>query len=167
MAATYSQHRVLLLVLAILLLYLYALHVSYTSTRSAGGLAMASVSDFRPQDSFQYRVPYVLEERVVDPEELVQKLFRHAYVHKVVTTTIAAWTRARYTVLYSKSEGHVGLHHHKETTWVAMLPGRVLVVPPFYSLSVKKDHDIVLYELFDIASLIFSRFVKPGMDPQS
>lgn len=131
----------------------------YVRPSTSAGLAQVSVADFSPQLVRAHRVPYVLNELLPSAADLIGSVFKFAYVRAVETRLEAPAslrTSAMYTVITARaSAAEVDLRADSasagETMRVLLQPGRVVVVPPRWSVAVAKG-PVDVWQLFDPAS---------------
>ena len=137
----------------IILVVLWIIAAQYYFKSSSDVIAQISILDINPDILRSQRVPYVIDELLPNTLGLISTIFKYSYVHSVKRKRIpkVLRTSAMFNVIHSDTDGaYIDLTRKMTTLRIKMNKGRVVVVPPRWSLSATDGTSLT--ELFDPVS---------------
>lgn len=134
----------------------------YLSPNPKLEILQTSISQLQPQLLFE-KLPIILNEGIVDPLDLVRKVFRFLYIYKKHITTFPqdTWVKnkARYLVVYSLNpDGILGITHPKNPKHhihIKLSAHKCIILPTSWSYNIySHPQHFKAYELYDMTSIL-------------
>ena len=128
----------------------WVVSAKYYVKETTAEIAQISVDAMSPELITRHRIPYVIDEILPNPLDLLHTIFKFEYFWSRHVRSREFRTMGMYTLVYSKNvEGSLDLRQTKagDPLRVKMRPGRAIIVPPRWYASCTPG--IIAIEMFD------------------
>lgn len=146
----------------ILIALVITVYINFTiKVNPAFDLIQTSLEDFKQSMLFE-KVPIILNESIVNPNQLSYTIFKYMYIHKRFKKVSQKHRcNSKFTVVYNSANDHsVKIQHpfYNETIEVMLKQYQCIILPVKWLIHVKSD-GIECIELDDILSIFCKLFI--------
>jgi hypothetical protein len=149
-----EQKRMLIFLVGLIIIF-YLQYYNQISDKLE--LIQTDISDIHINMLFE-RIPIIINEPMVNPDDLTRTIFKWLYVYKKFTAHQDATKvcKARYTVLYSEQAEHV-VHlrnpKYEESVSIQLAARQCVIIPYKWLITSSKEVRVQIIELHDILTI--------------